>query len=391
MKIVYLHQYFKTNENNGGTRSYEFAKYLVEQGHEVFMITGEKCNKDIIDGIKIISTGTKYDNKMNKFKRIKSFFDYIIKSSVIGIKIKDVELVFATSTPLTIGVPALIIKNIKKAKMIFEVRDVWPDIPVELGFIKNKILISLLKNFERICYKNANHIIALSEGMASNIVSKGISEKKVTTITNIANLSLYDKQNINKKNIKKNLGLEEKFICIHPGTMGFVNNLEYILNVAERTRDKEIVYLLIGEGKEKDKLLKIKKEKGLDNVIIKNSLPKMDIIDVIKSSDIGIMCVGNYRILEDNSANKFFDFLAAGLPIMINYAGWQANALKMKNAGFNFGYYEPEKMAEKIEQLKNDNELTQYLGENSRKLANEYSLEKALQSLNKIIIECEGF
>lgn len=389
MRIIYLHQYFKTNNDNGGTRSYEFAKDLVKKGHEVIMITGEASQQEYIDGIKIISTKTKYNQKMNKLQRIKSFFDYILKSTCISLKIKDIDLVFATSTPLTIGIPAVLIKKIKKCKMIFEVRDVWPDIPYELGLIKNKIIIGGLKKLEKICYKNSNHIIVLSDGMRSNIIGKGINENKVTTITNIANKPLYDFE-INKNIVKERFGLKDKFICIHPGTMGMVNGLEFILRVAEETRDRDIVYLLIGEGNEKENLKTIKDEKSLDNVIFMDSLPKKDIIEIIKASDIGIMCVANYPILKDNSANKFFDFLASELPIIINYEGWQANVLKENECGFNYRYNDHKSMAIKIENLKSDDKHMNSLKNNSKRTSEAYSLDNCLNKLNNVINKCEG-
>lgn len=389
MRIVYLHQYFKTNKDNGGTRSYEFAKELVRQGHEVIMITGERISTEYVDGIKIISTETKYNQKMNKIQRIKAFSDYFIKSTKEGLKIDNIDLVYATSTPLTIGIPAIIIKKIKKCKMIFEVRDVWPDIPIQLGIIKNKLLIWCLKKFEQSCYRNANHIVALSDGMKKNIIKKGVSETKVTTITNIANIELYSKS-FCTDNIKESIELVDKFICVHPGSMGKVNGLEFILNVAENIHDKDIVFLLIGEGSEKEKLKRIKEEKKLDNVIIKDAISKERIVEVIKSSDLGIMCVTNKEILKDNSANKFFDFLAAGLPIFINYGGWQSEVLKNGGCGYSFKFEDHKSMARQIVALKNDTNYLKQMRCNSKKVAINYSLSKNLNKLTKVINEVGG-
>lgn len=385
MKVLYLHQYFKTNSSAGGTRSYEFAKYLSQNGIKVNVITGtklhEKYNEE--NGLRVYSTNTKYSNKMSKWRRILAFLNYNIKALLKGLKTKDIDIVFATSTPLTIGLPAVLISKIKRKKLIFEVRDVWPDVPIELGYIKNKLMIKFLKAFELWIYKNSEHIIVLSEGMYKNLLTKGINKSKMTIIENMSNLYLYDEI----KNIHKDSYLEGKFVCIHPGTMGHVNGLDFILDVAKYILkvDKDIVFLLVGEGKRKEHLKKRAKEENLTNVIIKDPLPKKEIVKVIKFSDIGIMCIDNkYKILEDNSANKFFDFLAAGLPVLINYEGWQKEVIEKYNCGKSD--LEPQAMANTIIKLKMNTELRKDMGRNSRTLAeNKYSDIIAKQKLLNII------
>lgn len=388
MKVLYLHQYFQTNKSAGGTRSYEFSKHLAQNGYEVNVITGSQINDNSIhENIKVYSTATKYSNKMGFIKRVMSFLDYIYKSISIGRKIKDIDVVFATSTPLTIGIPGYILSRIKKSKFIFEVRDVWPDVPIALGFIKNKFLILLLKKFELFIYKKADHIIALSPGMYNNLVTKGVPKEKLTMITNIANTDLYSEVIYDNK-IKKELGIEEdKFLCIHPGTMGFVNGLDYILEVAKETYkiDKNIEFVLIGEGKEKESLIQRKEKEHIENIKILDSLPKEKVVNLIKSSDIGIMCVRNYKILEDNSANKFFDFLAAGIPVMINYKGWQKEVLELYNCGYSCEYSNPKEMSDKIIELKQKQQKLEKMKYNSRKLAEEqYSTQICLSKLDKV-------
>jgi len=322
MKVLYLHQYYKTNHSVGGTRSYEFAKYLTENNIKVNVITGteidEKHNEQ--NNLYVYSTSTKYNNKMSKWRRILAFLEYDIKALFKGLRIKDIDIVFATSTPLTIGLPAVLISKLRKKKLIFEVRDVWPDVPIELGYIKNRLIIKLLRSFELWIYNNSEHIIVLSEGMYNSLISKGVNKSKITVIENLSNLYLYDQL---KENNKPEY-IKDRFVCIHPGTMGHVNGLDFILDVAKciLELDEDIIFLLIGDGKKKEHLKKRVKKEKITNVIIKDPIPKKEIVKIIKSSDIGIMCIDNkYKILEDNSANKFFDFLAAGLPVLINYEG----------------------------------------------------------------------
>lgn len=387
MKLIYLHQYYRTNASDGGTRSYEFSKYLSDKGMDVQVITGTALSPDYreTDRLSVYSTNTEYNNKMSKLKRIIAFFDYIIKAFIMGMKTKDVDMIFATSTPLTIGLPAVLLSKAKRKKLIFEVRDVWPDIPYELGYIKSKWLMYALRKYELWIYKHSSHIIVLSEGMHNNLLAKGVNPNKMTVIENMSNLYLYEYDTLQEA--FKYSYSSEKFVCIHPGTMGHVNGLDYILDVAKHTltQDPNIIFLLIGEGNRKNYLINRVKEEKLENVVITNSLSKTEIVQVIKSSDIGIMCVDNrYKILEDNSANKFFDYLAAGLPVLINYEGWQKDVIERENCGES--HLEASQMANSIIQLKNDKELRTQMGENARKLAEaKYSDVKAKQKLLHLI------
>ncbi|MBL3645928.1 glycosyltransferase family 4 protein [Bacillus sp. RHFB] len=388
-KVLYLHQYYKTNSSGGGTRSYEFATSMVEQGMKVEIITGSSIDQkydEKKDGLVVYSTDTKYSNNMTKWRRILAFIDYNIKALIRGLKTKDIDIVFATSTPLTIGIPAVLISKLKRKKLIFEVRDVWPDVPIELGYINNKYLIKLLKVLELWIYNNSKQIIVLSKGMHQNLLEKGIKSNKITIIENMSNLYLYDEV---QSPIKDN-SLKNKFVCIHPGTMGHVNGLDFVLDVASRLKivDKDIVFLLIGEGNRKEDLKTRVENEELTNVIFKDSLPKKEIANVIKSSDIGIMCVdNNYKILEDNSANKFFDFLAGGLPVLINYGGWQKEIIEKYICGKSD--IVASEMADTILDLKRNPMLLKKMGDASRTLAeNKYSdtlaKKKLLEILKKI-------
>lgn len=379
MRILYLHQYFQVN--SGGTRSYVFSKYLVQSGHQVTMVTGNKIGSKNIDGICIKSTKTKYNHNFSFFRRIISFIHFMIKSTLIGIKEKNIDIIFATSTPLTIGIPAIIISKLRRKKFIFEVRDVWPDVPIELGIIKSRLLQKTLFLFEKYIYKNAAHIIVLSKGMEQNLIKKGVSPKKISVITNMSMNDYYDSINIDKRKKYK-----DKLVCIHPGTMGIVNGLDFILDVAKQYYDNDILYLLIGEGNQKHKLINRIQVEDIKNVIIQDSVPKNEVIKKIKQADVGIMTVADYPILKDNSANKFFDYLAAGLPVLINYSGWQKDVLDKFNAGKSFNYHDKEGFYKFLVKFKNDRQLLTDFSNNAKKLALEkYDSDMLAQQFEEVL------
>jgi glycosyltransferase involved in cell wall biosynthesis len=370
LKLLYLYQYYITNEQPGGTRAYEFSKFLAEKKIKVDVITGKKIkNKDNInENLTIHTTNTDYANNMPSWRRIYSFFHYIIKATIKGLSVNKTDIIYATSTPLTIGFPAVILSKLKRTKLIFEVRDVWPDVPIELGYLKNRLLIKFLKTFEMWVYNNSSHIIVLSGGMYENLLKKGVPKEKMTIIENISNLYLFDQiQETNKPGI-----LENQFVCIHPGTMGPVNGLDFIIDTAKilNDLDSKISFLLIGRGKKKDHLQNRVTSENITNVIFQDTMPKEEVVKLIKSSDAGIMCVDNrYKILEDNSANKFFDYLAAGLPVLINYGGWQKDVIEEYGCGISAE--KPELMAQAILELKNNSGKRSSMAKASRKLAEE--------------------
>ncbi|MEG0697875.1 MAG: glycosyltransferase family 4 protein, partial [Algoriella sp.] len=260
MKILYIHQYYQRNQ--GGTRSYELAKYFQKNGADVTIITGFPTTNDNQNNIQVKSTHTSYNQKMSKIKRIFSFIHFSFKSVLIGLKQKDIDIIYGTSTPLTVGMISLFISKCLRKPYIFEVRDVWPDIPIELGYLKNPLVIYLLKKCEMLIYKNANHIIVLSSGMQTNLIIKGIDSKKITVAENMVNNELVtkikEKKDIELANFeRKELfdWMADKFVVVHPGTMGVVNDLDYLLRAAEKLQsNKKIAFLLIGEGSKKIEL-----------------------------------------------------------------------------------------------------------------------------------------
>lgn len=391
MRVLYLHQHFKTDSDMGGTRSYEFSRFLARIGNEIFIITGRKVDWEKREELKkeninIISTKTVYSNKMSFFRRIFAFIHYLFLAIFYSLRIKKIDLVFASSTPLTVGIPGVLLKKIKGCKLIFETRDIWPDVPIEMGIIKNRFLIWLLRKSELIIYNNADHIISLSEGMKERIVKKGKFSEKISVITNISNLSLF---NFNSKSFLEDYyGIRDSFVCIHPGTMGYVNGLGFVLEVAEeiQKKDSKVIFLLIGEGKEKEFLLKEKTKREINNVLVMPGIPKRKVVKAIKEADLGLMIIRNqFKVLEHNSANKFFDFLAAGKPVLINYGGWQKEVLERSKAGFS--EITVKGMAERIIFLKENTELNKEVGNNALKLAQEFSLEKACEQLKEIVEE----
>jgi glycosyltransferase involved in cell wall biosynthesis len=399
MKIIYLHQYFNTNDMPGSTRSLELSKKLVENGHDVFLITSKRDDHQLQknewtkeDGINVYWTPVSYSNKMSYLKRIFSFFLFSIKSLKVALSL-DADIIYATSTPLTIAIPAIIYSRMKSKPMVFEVRDLWPEIPIAVGALKSPFTKFLAIWLEKLSYKNSKKIIALSNGMKEGIINKGYPANKITVITNLSNTRAYEEIDRVEDSVIRidnySPQLSDKLV-IYTGAFGHVNDVKYLIKIAGALKNinNKIKFIIAGEGVEQQNIFSISKELGVLNssVFIINPLEKNKIPLLYSKASIVTSLFINLEELWNNSANKFFDGLAAGKPIMINYSGWQRSLLEEYNAGFYVPFDDHLKGAEILDKIVNNNELSKNMGYSAKKLANQhFSIDVQYPKFEKIL------
>lgn len=348
MRVVYLHQYFTTPEYSGGVRSYQIAKRLVKQGHDVNLVTSTAffpvkksspfrfVSRITIDGIHVHAVHAKYGNKMSFPRRILAFLFFMLISTLVACRLRGCDVVYASSTPLTIGVPGLIACVFHRAPLVFEVRDLWPDVPIAMGIVTNPAAIKVLRWFEMLIYRRASKIVALSIGMERELVSKGVPVEKITVVPNASDMKEFDRVDAGCPEVECLRQNANTKICLYAGTFGYVNNLDYLVELARCIKEKSfnIRILLVGDGVEKESLVEKIRDGQLDTQIrMADPVSKQELIAYIKSVDACFSTVKNIPALFNNSANKFFDSLAAGKPIIINHGGWQADVIRQHALG----------------------------------------------------------
>lgn len=393
--ILYIHQYFITPKQAGGTRSYWFAQELIKNNYKVTMLTSRDkqdklIQKENIDGIDVIYIKNEYDNSFSIFRRLFSFIRFMLLSSFIAYKEKDIDFVFATSTPLTIGVPALFLKWFKKKKFIFEVRDVWPEVPIQMGGINNTLIIYLLRKFEKIIYNNSEHIIALSPGMKQEILKTGIKESKVSIVPNMSKIDQFYARVKNKKIMTEYNLSNNSFYVIHFGAMGLANGLDYILDAAkilQKKKDNNIKFLFAGSGSQETHLKKRQLEEAIDNIAFLGEFNMNKMAEIVNIADCSITTFSNLQILQTNSPNKLFDSLSAQKPIIVNSEGWTKKMVNEHKCGAYVDPAKPEELANLLTQWKNEPAIIHEMGVNSRKLA-ETTYDKSILSKQFIKILC---
>lgn len=378
MNILYIHQYFNTPAEPGGTRSYWISKELVKRGHNVTMITStnaklhpEPCEL-MIDGIKVIYVKNSYNNYMSPLRKVWSFLNFLNKAIDEGCKQKDVDMVFATSTPLTVGYVALRLKAKKNFPYVFEVRDLWPEFPIQIGAINSQLAIKFLRWIERRIYEKSEHVIALSPGMQDGVVAAGTPIEKTSMISNMSKPDEYFPHEPNMEIVEK-FGLDlNKFNMIHFGSMGKANGLPYIIEAAKICADKgadDINFVFMGDGATQPILKKMVADYGLKNVQFLGAHGMKIVSEVCNCCDVSMTSFLNLPILKTNSPNKLFDSLSAGKPIIVNSAGWTKDMVEQGDCGCYVDPDKPEELANKLIEIKGQKELLERWGKNSRKLS----------------------
>lgn len=397
MKVIYLHQYFNTPEMAGGTRSYEMAKRLVAAGHEVHMVTSwvketsyNDWFEEEIEGIKVHWFPNPYNNRMSFKQRVQAFlrFAYAAMQKVIHI---PADIVFASSTPLTIAIPAILGARKQKIPMIFEVRDLWPEVPIAMGILNKPYQVFLAKKLERWAYKHSAHVIALSPGMKEGIVSTGYPEFKVSVIPNSCDNSLFEVDSEKLDKFKKNNPwLPKGKIVIYTGTFGLVNDIGVTIKIAKelKKRQSDIKFLLIGDGLEYDKVYQQALEEGVldQQIFICKQVPKIEIPYFLNYASMASSFAIDLPAIQANSANKFFDALAASKPILINYGGWQKDILEKNKCGLVAWNKTVPEIVDELEEFLRDEKTYKQACINAKKLAlNDFSREYLAKKLENIL------
>jgi glycosyltransferase involved in cell wall biosynthesis len=377
VKLLYIHQYFKFPDEFGGTRSYWIAKGLIKNNHKVVVISTKnglkkKVERITREGIIVIYLNIPYSNNMGIFARFSAFVNFMFRSTYYALKEKKVDLIYATSTPLTVGFPALITKWFSRTPYVFEVRDLWPEVPIQMGALKNSLIKKAAILFEKTIYNNATHIIALSPGMKSGVMRFVKDKRKVSMVPNMSKIDeFYPRKVTNDEKIE--CGIDpSKFNCIHFGAMGIANGLEYIIKASKLAYDKRlnfIQFVFLGEGVVEDRLKSFVKQNNLGNVTFLGPKPLNEVSSIVNACDLSIVSFADIEVLKTNSPNKLFDSLSAGKPIIVNSSGWTKDIVEENNCGFYVDVKAPEDLIEKIQYLYNDKKLFEKFSKNSRILA----------------------
>ena len=384
MRVIYLHQYFNTPEMSGGTRSYEMARRMVAAGHEVQMVTSyreQDANRDgwfktEEAGIQVHWYTVPYANHMSFTQRIKAFFSFALAARKKAVEL-DGDIIFATSTPLTIALPAVPASRKNNIPMVFEVRDLWPEMPIAVGALKNPLMRFAAQKLEHWAYHNAEAVVALSPGMKEGVVRTGYPTEQVAVIPNSSDNAefKYNPDAAARFRAERDW-LGDKPLMVYTGAFGSTNGVGYMVPVAKELlgMGSDVRILLVGDGAEKAKIVEQAKQADVlgINLFIEDKLPKRKIPALLSAANMASALFIDLPEMRPNSANKFFDALASGTPVLLNYGGWMHEMVNSHGCGLAMWQRTISEVAQQLDQKLHDNAWLERSGAAARQLAEQH-------------------
>ncbi|HXV77652.1 MAG TPA: glycosyltransferase family 4 protein [Candidatus Polarisedimenticolaceae bacterium] len=399
MRILYFHQYFNTPEMSGSTRSYEIARRLVAGGHRVDIVTSDRGSgassnwrESECGGARVHWIAVPYSNELPFARRMRAFLRYALAAARRSSSI-DADLIFATSTPLTIALPAAYAKLRKRVPLIMEIRDLWPEVPIAMGVLRSRSSRALARALERFAYACSARVVALSPGMADGVARAGYPRERVVTLPNACDLELFDVPvSVGQAFRASHPWLGDRPLVVYAGTLGRANDVGFLVRLAGSMRwiDERVRFLVVGDGAEREDLRALAAQLGvLDRTLfMMDPVPKLAMPRILAAADLAVSTFARVPALWTNSANKVFDALASGTPIAINHGGWIAELLDDHDAGLILDAADAEAAARRLAAALADGEWLARAATNARRLARDrFSRDRLVAQLEQLMRE----
>ena len=410
MNILLIHQYFLEEDDPGGSRWNEFTRVWTAQGHTITVLAGmmhyngkekraEYKGKYFVwkkqGNVNVLRCHVSEAYNKHFIGRLWGYFSFMFSSLYAGLfKAKGkYDVVIVTSPPLFVGVSGYLVSRLSRMPFVFEVRDLWPESAIDTGVLNNKLIIKLAYWVEGFIYKRAKLINVLTPAFYNTLRDKKhIPENKLIQISNASDFSLSEEllRTLDVPTFRRQHDLEGHFVITYVGAHGVANYLEQLLDAGEALKDTKILFLLIGQGMEKDKLVKMAVERNITNVRFLDSVPKAEVFRYILASEMGASVLKRVDTFKTVYSNKTFDYMSCKKPILMAIDGVSRELVEAAHAGV---YVEPENIGEYnriIRQYLNDPERLKREGESGYRFAKEnfdreVLAKKYVEYISKII------
>ncbi|MBX3335149.1 MAG: glycosyltransferase family 4 protein [Nitrospira sp.] len=381
MHILFLSHYFPPEVNAPASRTYEHCREWVRNGHRVTVVTCAPnhprgivydgyCNglweREERDGIDVWRVWTYVTANEGFLKRTLNYLSYMVASIVAAPFLPKVDVVISTSPQFFNGLAGYVVSRQKRVPWVLEIRDLWPESILAVGAISNRAIIGVLEWLELFAYRKADRIVPVTDAFQQHMEKKGIPVSKITVIKNGADISLY-KPIVGQNPLMQELGLEDKFIAAYFGTHGMAHHLETILHAADRLRRyRDIIFLLAGDGAERERLLSLRDKLALTNVVMLEQQPKERMPWLWACCHVSLILLKKSDLFKTVIPSKLFESMAMEKPIILGVEGESAEILQAAKAGFCIDPENDEELAARVLELCINRTLCQTYGLNGR-------------------------
>jgi glycosyltransferase involved in cell wall biosynthesis len=393
MKILYISQYFPPEIGAPSNRVYELACHWIKMGHQVKVLTafpnhptgiipeeykGEKFRREVIDGIEVIRTWVFATPNRGFTKRIINYLSFPISAILMGAPmIGACDVVIATSPQFFVATAGFIVGKLKRKPFIFEVRDLWPDSIIAVGAMKNKAILDSLKSMEHFLYKRASGIVGVAESVEEVIAERAGKRLKMAIIPNGVDTEFFAATTIENKP-------DAEFLVSYIGTHGLAHGLETVLDAAEKLRDYNIKFRFVGEGAEKEKIVRSARRRNLPSVSFLPGQPHELIPDLYRDSNVCLVPLKDREVFSLTIPSKMFEIMACRRPVILGVRGESRRILEKANAGIAIEPENASALADAILTLYNDRKKCEIMGANGYDFVRKYY---SRESLSKKYVE----
>jgi len=399
MHILFLTDNFPPEVNAPASRTYEHSREWVKSGEQVTIITcapnfpkgkvfsgykNKLWQTEVIDGIKVIRVWTYITANEGFFKRTLDYVSFMISAVIASFFVKKVDIVIGTSPQFFTVCAAYLVGLFKRKPWVFELRDLWPETINTVSAIKSRKLLFFLERIELFLYRKSSMIISLTKNFKKDLIERNIDPKKIEIVTNGVDIEKFVKQPKPEKLIRSHK-LKNKFIVGYIGTIGMCHGLEIILNSANEIRNKynnkDIVFLVVGDGSNKQDLKIRATEMQIENIIFVDSVNKKEVVDYLSLLDLSLIHLINRAEFEKVIPSKLFESMSMGIPIVHGVRGESADIVKDSGCGIVFKPGNSEDLTKKIIYLKENPEEINKLQKNCLEIAKNYNRKNLSQKM----------
>ncbi len=380
MHILLIHQVFAAPTEPGGTRHYELARHWVERGHQFTVVasnlvynTGQQVgarrkfvSEQNLDGVRVLRAYTFPSLNWSFIWRVVAFFSFMASSVIAGLRAGRIDAVMGTSPPIFQAISAWLVALLRRRPFLLEIRDLWPEFAIDIGVLRNPILIAMSRWLERFLYARADHLLVNSPAYRDYLIGKGVPASKVSLISNGVDPDMFAPGEKGQR-IRDEFNLDNRFVATYAGAFGMANDLETVLRAADRLRAApHIHFLMVGGGKEQANLEAMARRLELPNVIFAGSRPKSEMPEVLAASDVCLATLRNIPMFRTTYPNKVFDYMAAERPTILAIDGVIRHVIESANGGLFVPPGDDSALAAAIQRLADDRATARTMGRAAR-------------------------